>query len=188
MPVHSRQSPTVVQEWGMRHQRLLPLLAFPLAALLAACGGGGEAGSSAQASASSCEGSPDEAVYNTAIDEYIKGLTPTPRRFLNAVGTDSALPDPVFQAVMRRGPSYLYPPDSAGRKVVLDKLGSVGSWSSLLVTWHGMEKHDSTATIRLGGHYVGGDDDGLAAPRKAIVFQCDTTPWTFSRTADESST
>jgi hypothetical protein len=125
-------------------------------------------------------------VYSAAVDEYIRDMQPTPRRFLTAVGTDSALPTLAFQAIQDRGPSYLYPTDLAGRKVVLDRLEAVGPWSSLLVSWHGMEKHDSVAEIRLGGTYVGGKDDGTVAPSRAMVFACDTLPWRFLKVEADS--
>lgn len=168
--------------------RTSPILsiAAALPVFLAACGGGG--GDGAGEPVASCQEQPTAAVYQTAFAEYLKGITPTPRRFLNPVGTDSALPDPMFSAVQQKGPSYLYPTDSAGQQVVLEKLGSVGSWSTLLVSWRGLEVvDDTTARIRLGGGFVGGDDHGTPAPSRSLYFACDTVPWRFTRMAEESA-
>lgn len=168
--------------------RISPFLSIAAAAsvFLAACGGG--SGGDAAEPAASCQEAPSKEVYAVAFNEYLKGVTPTPRRFLNPIGTDSALPDPLFSAVQQKGPSYLYPTDSAGQQVVLDKLGSVGSWSSLVVAWRGLEVvSDTTAMMRISGGFVGGDDAGTAAPTRALYFACDTVPWRFIRMAEESA-
>jgi hypothetical protein len=39
----------------------------------------------------------------------------------------------------------------------------------------------------LAGHYVGGDEDGQAAPVKALTFACDTLPWQFVRSTTDST-
>lgn len=165
--------------------RTLPFLSVWLLALTAVAACSSESARNA-GPAPSCAESPTVDVYAEAFDQYMVGLTPTPRRFLNAAGTDSALADPVFQGVQRKGPGYLYPGDSAGRAAVRSKLESVGNWPTLLVVWRGNETvNDSTIAIRLAGHYVGGAEDGTPAPAKAMHFACDTVPWQFVRTVAE---
>lgn len=170
----------------MRRFCSLPISALALALIIAACASDEQQQPERSGATSSCEESPRTSVYADAFDEYMAGLSPTPRRFLNAAGTDSALPEAVFSGIQRKGPAYLYPGDPAQRQAVLDKLSSVGAWPTLLVLWRGNEVvDDTTIAIRLAGHYVGGTDDGKPAPVKAMYFACDTVPWQHIRTAEE---
>lgn len=156
--------------------------AVALALLAAGCASGADDAPEAAATASYCSESPGRSIYAEAFDQYMVGLTPTPRRFLSAAGTDSALPGPVFEGVQSKGPAYFYPGDEAGRAQVLSRLQTVGPWPTLLVVHRGDEAlSDTTVAIRLAGHYVGGDDDGTAAPEKSLIFACDTMPWRFVR-------
>jgi hypothetical protein len=161
-------------------------MALPLAAVAAAGCGGGKGGAAGGRTAA-CAQPPGDAAYYAAAQEYLKGLAPAPRRFLNPVGTDSALPDGAFRALQDKGPSYLFPTEPGARRKLLARLDSVGPWAGLLVTWHGVERRgDSVAVIRLGGHYIVGEGRGQAAPRRALHFACDTA-WHYSRTEEERS-
>jgi hypothetical protein len=172
----------------MRRFSSLPISALALSLFIAACASDEQQQPERSSATSFCEESPGTSVYAEAFDEYMVGLSPTPRRFLNAAGTDSALPEAVFSGIQRKGPAYLYPGDPAQRQAVLDKLSSVGAWPTLLVLWRGNEVvDDTTIAIRLAGHYVGGDDDGKLAPVKAMYFACDTVPWQHIRTAEEAA-
>ena len=156
--------------------------------LLAACASEQEQQAPTPDATSYCEESPGSDVYAEALTHYMAGVMPTPRRFLNAAGTDSALPERVLEAVQDKGPTYFYPGDEAGRQVVLAKLKDAGPWATLLVVWRGNEvQNDSTVVIRLAGHYVGGDEDGQAAPQKSLTFACDTMPWRFVRSSTDST-
>lgn len=171
----------------MRPLPSLPASALGFALLAAACASEQEQAPSPDAT-SFCEESPGSDVYAEAFTNYMAGLSPTPRRFLSAAGTDSALPEKVFEAVQDKGPTYFYPGDEAGRQVVRDKLESAGPWPTLLVVWRGNEiQNDSTVVIHLAGHYVGGDDDGEPAPVKSLTFACDTLPWRFVRSMTDSA-
>jgi hypothetical protein len=155
------------------------------ASLLAACGGGSEAGGH-RPSFAKCEQPPGDSAYASAVREYVKGLQPRPMRFLVPIGTDSMLPDVAREELSHMQPTYLWPKDEANQKLLVDKLSRVGPWASLLVTWHGMQRvGDGSAVVRMGGHYVGGEFDGKAAPRRAIHFNCDTARWHFVRTEEE---
>ena len=170
--------------------RPLPSLlasALGFALLASACASEQEQTPSPDAT-SFCEESPGSDVYAEAFTHYMTGLSPTPRRFLSAAGTDSALPEKVFEAVQDKGPTYFYPGDEAGRQVVRQKLTDAGPWATLLVVWRGNEViDDSTVAVRLAGHYVGREEDGTAAPTKSLVFACDTLPWKFVRSTTDSA-
>ena len=162
----------------------LSISALALAVFAAGCASEPDDAPAAE-TASYCTQTPNSEVYAEAFDQYMVGLAPTPRRFLSAAGTDSALPEPVFKGVQAKGPSYFYPGDEAGRSQVMEKLRSVGDWPTLLVVWRGNEPlTDTTVAIRLAGHYVGGADDGKAAPAKDLEFACDTLPWRFVRSTE----
>ncbi|HSJ62438.1 MAG TPA: hypothetical protein VK922_00910 [Gemmatimonadaceae bacterium] len=167
--------------------RVVPALSLALIAA-AGCAAERQGNATTAETVSYCERTPGTDVYTEAFDQYMNGLTPTPRRFLSAAGTDSALPEAVFEGVQAKGPTYFYPGDEAGRRQVLEKLRSVGSWPTLLVVWRGNQvQSDSTVAVRLGGHYVGGAEDGTAAPVKELLFACDTLPWQFIRSSEATT-
>ena len=166
--------------------RALPLVAFALAA----CAGDERSasdGAAARGGAQACAQPPGDSAYFVATQEYLKGLTPKPRRFLSPVGTDSALPDAAFKALQDNGPSYLYPSDPAGQKKVLDRLEEVGPWTALLVSWHGVERlGESAAVIHLRGHFLlGADSNAQATQARLVRFDCEGGRWRFTRTEDE---
>jgi hypothetical protein len=134
--------------------------------------------------------SAEMAVVGPAVLAYItEQREPTPQRFLYAVGTDSALPDPGVVALQDKGPTYMYPPNPAQQAVVRAKLEKVGPWASMLVVYHGTRLADPThAVVRLGGRYVGGKSDGLEAPGRSVSFTCESGEWRLTRTAEERST
>jgi hypothetical protein len=170
----------------MRPRSSLSVSALGFALLTAGCASEQEQAPTPVAT-SFCEESPGSDVYTEAVTEYMVGLMPTPRRFLNAAGTDSALPERVLQGVQAKGPTYFYPGDEASRSVVLQKLRDAGPWPTLLLVWRGNTvQNDSTIEIYLAGHYVGGDEDGRPAPIKTLTFACDTMPWKFVRSKTDS--
>ena len=149
---------------------------------IVACSSGGSGGSSASAS---CRQSPDSAT-SQAVLAYIKEANPYPQRFLSAALTDSALPDVGVEALQVKGPTYFFPPDSAGRTKLRKKLDDVGPYTSLLVAWHGMSREADTAlVVRLSGRYVGGKFEGTPAQLRAFRFRCTDGRWTLIRAADE---
>jgi hypothetical protein len=163
------------------------LTALALTTLLAGCGGGGERTASARGSAQGCAQPPGDSAYFVATQEFLKGITPKPRRFLNPVGTDSALPEAAFGALQANGPSYLYSSDPAGQKKVMDRLEEVGPWTALLVSWRGVERLGETAAvIRLRGHFLlGVDSANRTAPARLVRFDCVDGRWRFTRTEEE---
>ena len=134
--------------------------------------------------------SAEQAVIGPAVLAYItEQHRPTPQRFLFAAGTDSALPDPGVVALQEKGPTYLYPANPAQQAVVRARLAKVGPWASLLVSYRGLQRSDSThAVVRLGGHFVGGASDGVEAPDRSVSFTCESGAGRLSRTAEERST
>lgn len=135
---------------------------------------------------------PTPALVPAAIDIYVRSVTPRPRRFLIASGTDSALPSSSDSRLQRHGPTYLFPPDTALRRPLLARLDSVssdvGDMPTLLVTYRGVNRTDEyRAIVRLGGYFVGGDNDGKIAHR-AVQFVCDTARWHPVRAEEERQT
>lgn len=160
---------------------------FPAALALSfatvmACSGGGSGGSSSSAS---CRQSPDSATAR-AVLAYIKDANPYPQRFLSPALTDSALPDAGVAALQEKGPTYFFPPDSAGRTKVRSKMADVGPYTSLVVAWHGTSREADTAVVvRLSGRYVGGKYEGTVAAPKTFRFRCTDGRWTLASAADE---
>jgi hypothetical protein len=131
---------------------------------------------------------PGDEVVSMAVAEYLKKVTPPPKRFLVSVGTDSALPDGARQALQDKGPTFLYPADPEQQTAVRKRLAAKGSFPTLLVAYRGMRRLDDARTVvRVGGHFVGGVEDGQAAPSEAIYFQCDTPRWNVARAEEERS-
>ena len=164
--------------------QLIGRTAIPLCALLLAACSGGErpARRSARADAGRCGGTPEATLAGPAVREYLKlQVDPYPQRFLVAAGTDSALPEKGVLALQDKGPTYFFPADTIQRGKVREKLAEVGSFHTLLVTWKGAERVDTTAMVRLGGTYIGAASDGRAAPVRTMRFVCDSTGWRFDR-------
>src|SRR5919202_4638786 len=106
------------------------------AALLAACDGGG-ANRARQVGRSRCPNQPDSLVAQAAL-AFVKEATPTPRRFLVAAGTDSALPDAGLMSLQNKGPTYLYPKDAAQQTKFRQQLAAKGDYPTLLVAYRGV--------------------------------------------------
>jgi hypothetical protein len=49
----------------------------------------------------------------------------------------------------------------------------------MLVVYKGKKESDNgnTVTVTLGGHYIGGEHEGKAAPVREITVRCDSTGW-----------
>jgi hypothetical protein len=123
------------------------------------------------------------------MDTYLAAVQPTPRRFLIAAGTDSAIPAIGESRLQRRGPTYVFPADPALQKRVLSRLDSVagvyGDMPTLLVTYRGVKRvGENQAVVRLGGYFLGGDTDGKVAHR-TVQFVCDTARWNAVRAEEE---
>ena len=158
-------------------------VAIALLPLSLACGDGGKSATPGGRVAKGRCGVPGDSTIARAVTEFVKGVTPTPQRFLATVASDSAIPDAARAALQDRGPTYLYPPDSVNRAKIRQKLMSVGDYTALAVVYRGMSQPDAThATIRIGGHFV---DVGKGTPPSAaadLEFACDsTTSWRFVR-------
>ncbi len=161
------------------------------ALVITACGGeskgaaGGENAVELAARIAQCRRGDTTATY-VAYREFIKATTPTPQRFLTAAGTDSAAPEDGFRAMQDKGPSYFYGGDSTAQRQIREKLASVGPYASLLIVHRGSttsEKGD-TVTVRLGGHYIGGELEGKSATSREIVVGCGDSAWTMVRIAE----
>ena len=158
-----------------------------LAAITAACSGGDSGSRPRQVARGDCP-APGSALVALAAEEYVERLKPTPRRFLLAVGGDTALPEAAKQVMQDKGPTYLYPADSAARQQIKDRLAGAGEWPALMVTYHGVQQDtEDRASVRLAGHWIIGELDGTRAPAQRIVFACDSARWKYSATEDEQT-
>ena len=132
---------------------------------------------------------PTVALVPPAVDAFVRSVSPKPRRFLIAAGTDSALPMGAESRLQRHGPTYLFPADTALRRRLLARLDSVaegqGEVPTLLVTFRGIDRAgEERAIVRLGGYFLGGASNGVVAHR-TVQFVCDTARWNVGRAVEE---
>ena len=177
-----------------------------LVAALAACGGSKPAASGDSASGDSAAGDnlvartraaagrpegPRVCVDGTddalrlAVREYVKTATPKPQRFLVSVGTDSALPEPGQRALQDLGPMYLFPGSPALQQQMRTLLHDKGDYTTMLVVLRDATRRDSTAIVRLDGHYVGGEEDGKPAGPRVYQVSCSAGAWRVAGAAPE---
>lgn len=160
-------------------------------ATVAACGDSGKTSAKAgdeKTSAAACQKSTPSAVY-VAYKEYIKAALPTPQRFLTAAGTDSAAAEDGFRAMQDKGPSYFYGGDSVAKQKIREKLASVGPYASLLIVQraNATSPNGDTVTLRLGGHYIGGEHEGKVATSRTMIVVCADTAWKVASQTEEAA-
>lgn len=166
--------------------------AGPALLLLAACGGGTTADRAKAAEATVAAGptcvSTDTTPVGLAVLDFITKAEPLPKRFLSAAGTDSAVPDDGFKVLQDKGPTYFYSSDTVAQRKIREKLEEVGPYPSMLVVFRGKTEADQgkTVTVRLGGHYVGGDDNGKVSPTRSFEVRCDTAGWKLAASKTEA--
>ena len=151
-----------------------------LAALLtviAACSGSDA--TKKVSSGATCRQPKDSATWRAVIS-YAKSSDPYAQRFLAAASGDSALPDVGVLALQERGPTWLFPADSAGRTKVRDRLDD-GIANTMLVYWHGTQPEGDTAMVmRLSGRYIGGKLEGTVARSRVYRFTCPEARWVLT--------
>lgn len=161
----------------------VPALVVAAVLVLAACSGGE---SSKTTAGVTCRQSKDSATWR-AVVAYAKSSNPFAQRFLSAASGDSALPEVGVEALQDRGPTWLFPADSAGRTKVRDRLND-GIANTLLVYWHGTQFEGDTAmTIRLSGRYIGGAKEGTVAGSKVYRFKCPDDRWVLTDSTEAKS-
>ncbi len=154
----------------------VPAVVLAAVLTLAACSGGDSRKTPAGAT---CRQSNDSATWR-AVVAFAKSSDPYAQRFLSASTGDSALPEVGVEALQDRGPTWLFPADSAGRTKVRDRLND-GVANTLLVYWHGFQHEGDTAmTIRLSGRYIGGAHEGKVATEKVYRFKCPDDRWVLA--------
>ena len=161
-----------------------------------ACSDGGRSARAARAGATpgstvlDCDTSATGAAVNVAVSEFIRRADPVPQRYLSAVGPGvTPLPESGFRALKDKGPTYLYPADSAGQATVKARLAEVGPYTSLLVTFGGtrIAAEGNEATVQVGGRYVGGKYDGRVAPGRSVRLRCEGATWKVASSDEERS-
>ena len=175
-------APAPRQLQRMRLPLSLPrgLAAALSAPLLAACGGdGGESKSIAQkareAQFQETCGDGDARTMQLAVGAYVTEADPKPTRFLNAEGTDSALPPAGVSALQAKGPTYLFPGRAELQAQVRAQMKERGEYTTMLVVPRGSEVAETRARVTLRGHYVGGEEEGRSSPERTFRFACDST-------------
>lgn len=175
------------------------LLAAGAVTVVAACSGGDRAAVEARREAreqAGCATVDTSALVGQAVAQFIATTEPKPLRFLYMSGTDSMLPDGGVRALQDKGPTYLWPADAKQQPIVRKRLSDAGPWNALLVTYRGTVP-SGVATgegvrVRLGGHWIGHDDDGKSLPPKAATFECRSVGdsahvWRMTGMAEEQS-
>jgi len=172
-----------------------------LVAALAACGGSKPAASGDSAAGDNlvartraaaardegpkvCAPGTDDAL-TLAVREYIKQATPKPQRFLVSVGTDSALPEAGQRALQDKGPMYLFPAAPALQQQIRTLLHDKGDYTTLLLVMRDATRRDSSAIVRLDGHFVGGEEDGRPAGPRVYQVSCSAGAWRLAGAAPE---
>ncbi len=153
--------------------------AVPSALLLltAACGGSADSGKSggdagqldAAVACNTLSPTPDQ----MAVLDFISTAEPKPWRFLTAVSTDSALSEPAFEVVQKKGPTFYWLTDEKSQTQIRDKLARDGDWATMLVLMReNSDDGEGTHTLRIGGRYVGAPHEALESPEKRYSVQC----------------
>lgn len=148
------------------------------ALLLAACGGGAVPADTLESAV--VERDPAVACADArpvpstiAVLDFIDHADPKPLRFLNAVGTDSALPPAAELLVQKKGPTFYWLDTERGQQQIREKLDGDGAWETMLVLVRENTEHaDGTHTLRVGGRYVGAPNDGEESPEKRYTIGC----------------
>ena len=131
---------------------------------------------------------PGDSELSVALDHYLGSVSPRPRRFLVWTGTEHDLPEAGRAILQRRGPTFLYPDDSAAQARVTQVLTRNGSDPALLLSYHGMATFDVRAVVHLSGRFVGGENHGREVPRRAAYVGCGDARWRFLRSEVEMVT
>jgi hypothetical protein len=163
----------------MRTSRTDPVVVALLVATAAACGGGGdgERGGRPSGSAIRCADPGDSVLYK-AVSAYVRQLEPRPVRFVMAYTGDDALPSAARAAMQQIGPTFIWPSDTAQQARTRDMLRERGQFTTMLLSFKGMERTGrDEVVVRFGGTYIGGDLDGRQAPLGSVTFGCDRARW-----------
>jgi hypothetical protein len=157
-----------------------PLIVLAAMGTALACSPGEKAGDTSTAAAPPVAASskpchtPADSILGLATLRFTKHISPKPHRFLIPVRTDSALPDRVHWALQTSAATVnIYPPDTALQRKARAQLGANGSYTMLLLNYHGQNTlPDGRIAHDFSGHYMGGDVEGKAIPRTRIIFSC----------------
>lgn len=126
-----------------------------------------------------CEPGTDEAV-RLAVTDYVKTAQPRPQRFLAPVGSDSAIPEGAMRALQDRGPTYLFPGAATLQAQVRQQLHDKGDYTTMLVVLRGATRRDSTVSVVVEGHYVGGEEEGRRGGPRRYQATCSAGSWTVA--------
>lgn len=160
--------------------RVLPLAVA--IGMLSACSGGGESAErpAAQSAATACA-TPTDTILGGAARKFVAQVDPKPHRLLIPVG-DAGLPVTAQWGLQATGATLnFYPRDTAAQKKTVQQLAANGSYTLLLINYHGQRKLDDGRTaVDFSGEYMSGEAKGKTIPRTGILFSCQATGERFS--------
>jgi hypothetical protein len=167
----------------MRPSRTFPVGLLCVASVIAACSGGNERAGSPIACVE-----PGDSVLYKAATAYLRALEPKPVRFVLAPSGPDALPSAARAAVQQVGPTFLWPAGNDLQQQMRETLKQKGQFTTLLVTFKGMQRTGrDEVVVRYGGRYIGGDLDGREANVGAVHFFCETARWQLDTTMVEKA-
>ena len=142
---------------------------------LAGCGGAADTENmeAMDSTAAACP-TPTDSVIAQALETFISTRQPSAMRFLNPLGTDSAVPDPSSFPFTQNGRKmYLWPMTAEQQKTQQANMIALGSWVTMVVSYHGMsEMPDGRQSITFSGSYIDRANSGINIPRTPIYFDC----------------
>ena len=134
-----------------------------------------------------CDGEvAGQSPLQVALRHYVKAADPVPRRFLTAVGSDSAISEMGSKVLSEYGPTYYYAGSDAVKAALKDKLERIGPSPALLVVLRRNKPLNATTqTVRLGGHYISGEFDGKLATSRMYTLRCAAAGWAITESREE---
>jgi hypothetical protein len=171
------------------HRLLRATLGVATLAAFAACGGenAGDAGGKAVADQAPPCTTPVDSIIGNALDRFIVTRNPQPTRFLIPLGTPEVVPDGAQYSLnsLQRRP-FLWPPEPAQQKEVIDVARSRGTFVTIALFYHGIhEMPEGKYMVEFSGRYVDRANDGKQIPRTAVHFDCHAPEGKKYRAADE---
>jgi len=142
--------------------------------VLAACSPGDSPDRPAAAAVDRPCSTPADSVVGLATKKFVSFVSPKPHRYLIPVSTDSALPAGAYWALQQEAATLnLFPRDTATQRQLRRQLGANGSYTLLLMNYHGQRKlADGRVALDFSGHYLSGAVEGKAIPRTTVLFSC----------------
>ena len=144
--------------------------------VLSACSAGDTSERPAAAPVAAACSTPSDSIMGLAAKKFVGQVDPKPHRLLIPVG-DSALPGSAQWGLQATGATLnFYPRDTADQKKAVRQLAANGSYTLLLVNYHGQRKlADGRTALEFSGRYLSGAASGKTIAPTAVMFSCHAT-------------